>query len=107
MRIPAFAALCAIISSPAFAGVVYEVDLVSTARSGIVSLEVARAGGDHFHRAAFVKTPAQGGGESATLWIREGGDGCLRDLRIVLADGSVVTRRVDVCRDLRGADQRM
>jgi len=101
VRIQAFAALCAIISGPAIAGVVYEVDLVNMAPSTIVSMEVARAGSERFHRAAFVKTPIVGGGESATVIVREG-DGCLRDLRIALADGSIVTRTsLDICRDLR------
>jgi hypothetical protein len=100
------AAACAAISSPALAGTVYEVDLVNTAQSSIVSLEVARTGSDHFRKVTFVKAPALANGESVTARIREGGGGCLRDLRIGLADGSVVThRRLDVCRDLRGADR--
>ncbi len=102
MRTLFFAAACAVVSSQALAGVVYEVDLVNTAQSGIVTFEVARAGSDRFHRVAFIKSPTQGIGEAVTAQIREGDDGCLRDLRIGLADGSVVTRcGLDVCRDRR------
>jgi|GEM_PF-3287450 len=100
------AAACVVISSPALAGTVYEVDLVNTAQSRIVSLEVARTGSDHFRSVAFVKAPTQGSGEAVTARIREGDGSCLRDLRIGLADGSVVThRRLDICRDLRGGDR--
>ncbi len=98
VRIFAFAALCAVTSSPAFAGTVYELDLVNSSQSGIVSFEVARAGSDRFHAARFVTTPLQAGGESATVQIREADSGCRRDLRIGFADGRVLTERgFDLC----------
>jgi hypothetical protein len=80
------------------AGTVYHVDLVNNATSSIVSLEVARAGSTRF-RALRLDTSLPGGGASATVAIRKGDDGCLRDLRVGLADGRVLThRRLDVCR---------
>lgn len=92
-------AFCAALVSPAFAGVVYDVDLVNTAQNGIVAFEVARAGSDRFHQATFVSAPLAEGGESATVRIRADDGGCRRDLRVHLADGSVVTRRgLNVCR---------
>ena len=98
MRIFASAALCAVISSPALAGTVYELDLVSSSQSGIVSFEVARTGSDRFHAARFVTAPLQDGGESATVQIREDGSGCRRDLRIGFADGRVLIERgFDLC----------
>ena len=74
MRIFASAALCAVISSPALAGTVYELDLVSSSQSGIVSFEVARTGSDRFHAARFVTAPLQDGGEFA------GGPGAFDEL---------------------------
>ncbi len=98
MRILLLAAACAAISTQALAGVVYEIDLVNSAQNGIVALEVARAGSDRFHRAPFVTSALAEGGESATVRIRADDGGCRRDLRVYLADGSVVTRGIDVCR---------
>lgn len=93
------AALCAAFVSPAFASTVYEVDLINTVQSGIVAFEVAREGSDRFHPAAFVSAPLAEGGESATVRIRADDGGCRRDLRVHLADGSVVTHLgLNVCR---------
>lgn len=81
------------------AGTVYHVDLVNKATSSIVSIEVARGGSTRYHALHFAVVPLPGGGESATVAIRQGDDGCLRDLRVGLADGRVVTQRgLDVCR---------
>ena len=81
------------------AGTVYHVDLVNNATSSIVSLEVARAGSARYHVLHFGAAPLPGGGASATVAIRKGDDGCLRDLRVGLADGRVVMQRgLDVYR---------
>ncbi len=96
----ALATLCVIIPSAAVADIVYEVDFVITAPTNIVAFDTARAGSDRFRRTAFVKTPVLGGTQSATVMIRDGGDGCVRDLRIRLADNSVLIRRgLDLCRE--------
>ena len=98
----ALAMLCVAIPSSALAEIVYEVDLVVTAKTGIVSFDVARADSDRFRRAAFVKSLEVGDAHSATVQILDRGDGCVRDLRVSLADGSVLVRRgLDLCRSLR------
>jgi hypothetical protein len=96
MRIILAAALT-LASSGVSASTVYYVDLVNTAKSSIVSLEVARSGSERFHVLHLGAAPLQEGA-AATVAIRKGNDRCLRDLRVVFADGRVVTHRgFDVC----------
>jgi hypothetical protein len=108
MRVILAAAL-AMASSGVGAGTVYYVDLVNTATSNIVALEVARAGSERFHALRLDAAPLHAGA-AATVAIRKGNDGCLRDLRVVFADGRVVTHRgFDVCAQRSGfaaGDQR-
>jgi len=107
MRVILAAALT-VASSGASAGTVYYVDLVNTTTSSIVSFEVARTGSERFH-ALRLGAPLQGGA-GATIAIRKNDDGCLRDLRVVFADGRIVTHRgFDVCAQRNGGaegDQR-
>jgi hypothetical protein len=99
MRLLVFAALLAAFANSASAGVVYYVDLINTSPSDIVSFKVAAAGTDRFHSILLGDRPLQGGGASATVGIREGDDGCKRDLRIGFADGRVLTHRgFNVCK---------
>ncbi len=101
MRIILAAALT-LASSVASAGTVYYVDLVNTATSDIVSLEVARAGSERFHALRLGAVPLQEGA-ATTVAIRNSNDGCLRDLRVVFADGRVVTHRgFDLCAQRSG-----
>jgi hypothetical protein len=96
------AAVLTLASSGASAGTVYYVDLVNTATSDIVSLEVASTGSDRFHALRLGAAPLQEGA-AATVPIRKGNDGCLRDLRVAFANGRVVTYRgFDVCAQRSG-----
>jgi hypothetical protein len=93
------AALFAGISSPAFAGTVYYIDLINTATTSIVSFEAVLTGSDRYHSVLLGNTPLRGGGASATIAIRKGEDGCLRDLRVGFADGRVLTHRdFNICK---------
>ena len=83
---------------PAFAGTVYYVDLVNNAASDVVAFEVARADSAHYHPVLHGGVLPRG--KTATVTIRVGDDGCLRDLRMRFADGHVGTYgRFDICRD--------
>ena len=93
MRKVLFAAFLAGLSNLAAAGTVYYIDLVNTAASSITSFEVALPGSDRFHSILPGLMPLQGGGEPATIAIRKGDDGCLRDLRVGFADGRVLVHR--------------
>jgi hypothetical protein len=108
MRVILAAALT-LASGVVSADTVYYVDLVNTATSNIVSLEVARTGSERFHALRLGGAPVQRGA-AVTVAIRKSNDGCLRDLRVVFADGRVVTHRgFDVCAQRSGvaeSDQR-
>ena len=93
------AAMLTAATNCANASTVYYVDLVNTATSSIVSLEAAPAGSSHFRALRFGAAPLAGGGASATVAIRKGDEGCLRDLRVGFADGRVLTHRgFDLCK---------
>ncbi len=93
--------LLAVLSNAASADVVYYVDLINTAPNSITSFEVALPGTDRFHSVLPGNAPIHGGGESATVAIRRGDNGCLRDLRIGFADGRVLTHRgFNICRNV-------
>jgi hypothetical protein len=99
MRTLLAAALLAAATSPAFAGPVYYVDLINTSPSNIVAFDVAPAGASRFHSVLPGNATLQGGSTAATVAIRKGEDGCLRDLRIRFADGHVLMQRdFDVCK---------
>ena len=99
MRTLLTAALLAAATSPTFAATVYYVDLINTSPSNIVAFDVAPAGSDRFHSVLPSNVPLHGRGTSATVVIRKGDDGCLRDLRVRFADGHVLTHRdFDVCK---------
>ncbi len=95
-----FAALFAVgAAAPAFAGTVYYVDIVNTSANDVVSFEVAAAGSGRFHPVLLGKGPLHGGGEAATIAIRNDKDSCTRDFRIGFSDGRVVTHRgFNLCR---------
>jgi hypothetical protein len=93
--------LLAGLSNAASADVVYYVDLFNTSPRSITSFEIALPGSDRFHSILPGDVPLRGGGESTTLAIRKGDEGCLRDLRIGFADGRVLTHRhFNICRNV-------
>lgn len=101
MRKILVAAILVTFSDLASAGTVYYLDIVNTAASSITSFEVARAGSSRFHSVLLGDTPLQGGGAAATVSIRKGDDGCLRDIRIGFADGRVLTHHdFNICRNV-------
>jgi hypothetical protein len=96
MRMPVIALLLVVSQGCAAAATRY-VDLVNTAPDSIASFAVAAAGSDDFRAAELGGTPLQGGGDSTTIALAEGG--CLRDFRTVFADGHVlVQKNFDVCK---------
>ncbi|TLY51993.1 MAG: hypothetical protein E6K53_05705 [Gammaproteobacteria bacterium] len=91
--------LLAGLSNLAAADTVYYLDLINTAASNVVSFEVALPGSELFRSVLPGGAPLHGGGESATVTIHKGEDGCLRDLRIGFADGHVLMHRdFNICR---------
>jgi len=73
------------------------VKLVNTTKSSITSFGIASAGSTDFREAA-IGNALHGGGESATVAIRDDGS-CVRDLRTVFADGRVLIEPgFDVCK---------
>lgn len=93
-----FLALPLLIAMPAIGASVHYVDVFNTTASSIVSFEAAAAGTERFRSIVLAAGPLQGGGASATAAF-DGGESCLRDLRITFADGRVLLHRgFDVCR---------
>lgn len=93
-----FLAISLLIAVPAVGATRNYVEIFNTASSSIVSFESAAAGSERFQPIALAGAPLQGGGASATVAL-DGSDGCLRDLRIVFANGRVLLQRdFDVCR---------
>lgn len=91
--------LLAGLSNLAVASTVYYLDLINTAASSVTSFDIALPGSDRFHSVLPGQVPLRGGGESATITIRKGQDGCLRDMRIGFADGHVLMHRnFNICR---------
>ncbi|HEX7915338.1 hypothetical protein [Rudaea sp.] len=73
-------------------------DLVNTAPNSITAFSVAPAGSNHFRPLLFGDQPLQGGGNSATVALRDD-DGCLRDLRTEFRNGRVlIQKNFDVCK---------
>lgn len=92
------AALLATTLHAARAGTVYYVDLVNASPSAIVAFDVARPGSDRFRSVLPERAPLQGDGAAATIAIRKGDSGCLRDVRVRFADGRSRTHRyLDLC----------
>jgi len=84
---------------PAHAATVYYLDLVNASPSAVVAFDVAPAGSGRFHSVLSGHAPLHGDGAAATVAIRKGDSGCLRDLRVRFADGRLRTHRYfDVCR---------
>jgi hypothetical protein len=97
----AVAAICVATAIPASAGTVYFLDLVNNAASSVVAFDVARPGSERYHSVLYPEQTLPGGGKPASVAIRLGEDGCLRDLRIRFADNHVVTHRgFDICGNL-------
>jgi hypothetical protein len=71
-------------------------DLVNASHDSVTSFAVAPAGGNAY-REIDLGTPLRGGVTSTTVEMPEGD--CVRDLRLVFADGRIlVYPGVDVCR---------
>lgn len=97
MRILTISMCLVAMVSPAMAATVYQVELVSSRPSSIVSIASARSGSDRFGPLRFARGPLRYGSESVLFELR-GGDDCLRDLRIEFADGHWLTRHgFDFC----------
>lgn len=95
-------ALLAGASNFASAGTVYYFDLVNTAASTVTAFDIALPRSERFNSILPGNAPLPGGGESVTVALRKGDDGCLRDLRIGFADGHVLMYRdFNICRGVR------
>ncbi len=95
MRKIVVALLLAVLSNAAMAEMVYEIDL-SDGADRITSFEIAAHGSDRF-RPVPIKVLDSGNG--VTISVRQGDGGCIRDLRIVFADGHRLVRRdFDICK---------
>lgn len=93
--------LLAGLSNPAAADAVYYIDIVNTAPNNITSLEMALRGSNQFHSILPGNEPVHGGGESVTVAVRRGNDGCLRDLRVGFSDGrTLVHPDFNICRNV-------
>jgi hypothetical protein len=94
--------LAAAASANAGTSTVYYVNLLNNAPNSIVALGVAPSGSERFVSALPGNAPLPGNGRESTVAIRGGDAGCLRDLRVVYADGRTETHRdIDICRSLR------
>lgn len=83
---------------PAHAGTVYYIDLTNAAPGAIVAFDVAQPGTERFHSVLPGHAPLPGDGAAATITVRKGDGGCLRDLRVRFADGRSRTHRnFDLC----------
>lgn len=72
-------------------------DIYNTAPSSLVAFAVAPAGGGAFRDYPLGAKPVQGGGDSMTVALNDGG--CLRDLRLSFADGRVLMQKdFNVCK---------
>lgn len=82
------------------AGTTHYLDLVNTAQNSVVAFSVAPAGTNRFHALPLGDAPLHGGGDTATLAIRDNDDlGCLRDLRTAFSNGRVlIQKNFDVCK---------
>jgi len=77
-------------------------DVVNTASNSVATFAVAPAGGTEFHEVPFGDRPLRGGGNSVTIALDQADGGCLRDLRLVFADGRVLVQKgFDVCKSRR------
>ena len=93
--------LLAGLSNLAAADTVYYIDMVNTAPSSITSLAMAMPGTNRFQSVLPGETPLRGGGESVTVAIRKGDEGCLRDLRVGFADGRILVHpNFNICRNV-------
>ena len=91
-------AISLLIAVPAVGATRHYVEIFNTASSSIVSFESAAAGTERFQQMGLASAPLQGGGASVTVAF-DGSDGCLRDLRIVFANGrELLHRDFDVCK---------
>lgn len=73
-------------------------DVVNTAQNSIIAFSIAPASSRSFQPMAFGDRPLHGGGESATVAIRDDA-GCLRDLRTEFSNGRVlIQKNFDVCK---------
>lgn len=79
------------------AGTTHYLDLVNTAQNSITAFSVAPAGSNHFRPLPFGDQPLHGGGNSATVAIRDGD--CFVDLRTEFSNGRVlIQKNFDVCK---------
>jgi len=92
-----FFALTAFGASSAGAQTHY-LDIYNTAPSSVTAFESAPAGSGEFRAAELGERPLHGGGDSTTVAF-DGSGGCLRDLRIMFADGRTLEHKAfDVCK---------
>lgn len=77
----------------------YYVDIYNTAPDSVIAFAEAPAGSGAFREVALSARAVQGGGDSATVAFHKADGGCLRDLRLVFADGRVLEQRgFNVCK---------
>jgi hypothetical protein len=77
-------------------------DLTNTASNSIATFAVAPAGSADFREVSLGDRPLRGGGNSVTVALDQADGGCLRDLRLVFADGRVLVQKgFDLCKSRR------